>query len=1268
MLVNRDLKTDLWTDLRVESSDVVGIRLVGPFGTIRVFNIYNDGANNASLDAIRRYRRIHPQTEYEVQPVHDIWAGDMNRHDPTWELPSNHHLFTRRNLELAAPLIRMVAEADMIMALPAAMPTLEALNSKNLTRPDNVFCSQSLESELILCTVRRDLQPPKTDHFPILCHINIVPTRREFTPKPNFRTVDWEKFREDLKRRLTTIHEPREIDSITMFQQHLTAIDAVVAASVEEVVPKTKDTPYCKRWWSNQLKAKKKEVQRLGGRAARKEWERDHPVHHEYRQAKVKYAQMIQDAKVGCWAEWLEGQVSAGADMWKASKMVSSEPSDGGTCRVPELEKPKPEGDKSPIEYISDNATKAELFFELFFLPRPDELLTPHDEEYPQPRWTFRNFSDKQVEKIFRGMKPNKATKAGSVHNNIMIHCADLLAPYMGPIYRATFNIEHYPDDWAEYGTQVIRKPGKPDYRKRGAHRPVVYSDGWARGLNSGVGKNLQWACEKFGLLPPNHFGGRPGRTTTDAIMALVCKVKQAWRSKKVASALFLDVESAFPSVDIRVLAHEMRMMGVPNEYVEWMMRRMAKRRTRLMFDDFCSDWISVDNGIDQGDPASGMYWLIYSAALLRIFQDKNSEHGLAYMDDLTVVAVGRNVKEAHKKLEKVICRKDGVLDWAKVHNCRFGMLKTYLVDFTREKERIPVQPQLDVGQAGNRTPPKKRGRKTRPKKGPPIQLQGHTITPVESTRLLGVVLDAELNWSEQIAIAMKKGQTWVSQFYRLSKVSGGAASRIMRRFFQAIAIPRMLYAAEVWLTPTRSTRNAQGVKERNVSAAVITKLASIQRQAARMITGAMRTTATDVTDFHANLLPMHLYVDKLRHRAATRLGTLPVDHPLWKDVRKPTKHSIKRHRGPIDDLVQTFKIQPECMETIQPIRQSPRWEFQGEVVILSGQEAVDFEAADQTALKIYTDGSGVEGRVGAAAVMFHKGLEVRAERFHLGSLQRHEVYDAEGVGLLMAMDMVRRRRQTTRRVVIYADSEAAIRAVLLSKPTPSHYIWDAFHQSYTAAKRRHPDLRVTIRWIPGHKGIVGNERADEEAKRAARNRGRRKKGWPAILRQALPWNRSSIRKTFSMQLQRHAEQRWTSSKRYRRLRTTDPARRPNKFQALIKPPLTKTHISILTQLRTTHCPLNAHLHRIRQIDHPKCEHCSADSETVEHFLLHCPAFAEPRRQLRHRIGYAAGSLSKLLSTRKHLPHLMTFIRGTGRFSNTFPHIPDIDLGDDNGN
>ena len=46
------------------------------------------------------------------------------------------------------------------------------------------------------------------------------------------------------------------------------------------------------------------------------------------------------------------------------------------------------------------------------------------------------------------------------------------------------------------------------------------------------IAEKLTFYMEKHGLLPPMHFGGRPGRTTTDALHTLTYKIKDAWRKK----------------------------------------------------------------------------------------------------------------------------------------------------------------------------------------------------------------------------------------------------------------------------------------------------------------------------------------------------------------------------------------------------------------------------------------------------------------------------------------------------------------------------------------------------------------------------------------------------------------------------------------------------------------------------------------------------------------------------------------------------------------
>ncbi len=81
-----------------------------------------------------------------------------------------------------------------------------------------------------------------------------------------------------------------------------------------------------------------------------------------------------------------------------------------------------------------------------------------------------------------------------------------------------------------------------------------------------------------------------------------------------------------------------------------------------------------------------------------------------------------------------------------------------------------------------------------------------------------------------------------------------------MRLTYIFIAIPRILYAADVFLNPQRRMKKKR--KDGKSSIRTVNCLASIQRKAAILITGAMHTTAADVLDIHANLLPMMGQVD----------------------------------------------------------------------------------------------------------------------------------------------------------------------------------------------------------------------------------------------------------------------------------------------------------------------------------------------------------------------------------------------------------------------
>ena len=158
-----------WKEVNLVSYDITGVHLHGPFGSICVINIYNDCENNGSLEVVEEYMR-RKEGRGEVgdrgrsgKKESVIWLGDFNRHHPLWDEERNTHLFTKNALEATQPLLDMISEYDLHMALPKDIPTLEASSTKNYTRVDNVFCSPDIFDCFIECNTYPHWHPQKTD-------------------------------------------------------------------------------------------------------------------------------------------------------------------------------------------------------------------------------------------------------------------------------------------------------------------------------------------------------------------------------------------------------------------------------------------------------------------------------------------------------------------------------------------------------------------------------------------------------------------------------------------------------------------------------------------------------------------------------------------------------------------------------------------------------------------------------------------------------------------------------------------------------------------------------------------------------------------------------------------------------------------------------------------------------------------------------------------------------------------------------------------------
>jgi len=613
-LVSTRISKNKWKQVHVQSADVTAVELTGDFGSVSFYNVYNACENSDTLFKMQDFwnRRHPPQRGDNANNM--VWVGDFNRHHPLWDDPGSIRLFTPANLDAASVLVDLVGTFGMEMPLPAGIPTLETFRTGSLSRPDNVFCSAPLAPAFVECQTRPELRPARTDHFPITGTLDLTPERSAPPARRNWKSVQWDEFRTSLSDNLGAIGQARPIQDKNNFFAVFNLLTAAIQSTTDQHVPETKTTPYTKWWWSPELAQMRKQKHCLKARSYRFRAQLLHPVHEEARKAANEYATRISEAKKKHWEEWLE-DVNID-NVWTAHKYAGGAPTDGGNTRIPTL---KTQANGRPQE-LDDNEEKSKLLYETFFPPPPADPRADLPTDYPEPVCEFTPITDNQVYRAIRSLAPFKAPGPNGVSNVVFTKCADQLVPWMGHLFRATFEFNVFPTEWLTSKTVVIRKPGRPDYSAPKAYRPIALLDTMSKILSACVAEDLVWIVNKHNLLPSTHFGGLPGRSTTDSLHLLTKFVHDAWAhpTDHYVSLLFLDVKAAFPSVVPKRLFHNMRKRGIPKQYTDWYRLRLTGRQTVLCFDDYVSPLFNIDSGVDQGCPLSMVGFLCWNKQVVR--------------------------------------------------------------------------------------------------------------------------------------------------------------------------------------------------------------------------------------------------------------------------------------------------------------------------------------------------------------------------------------------------------------------------------------------------------------------------------------------------------------------------------------------------------------------------------------------------------------------------------------------------------------------------
>ena len=130
-------------------------------------------------------------------------------------------------------------------------------------RPNNVFTSSSLINDIILCGTWPNECPARSDHIPVVTHLNIEIDRQVEAAQPNFKAANWEEVRKELSLKLANLDSGEDIPTEAIFLSHADKLTREMTGVIATAVPQGGPVPHHKHWWSRELTNKCSEVCRL---------------------------------------------------------------------------------------------------------------------------------------------------------------------------------------------------------------------------------------------------------------------------------------------------------------------------------------------------------------------------------------------------------------------------------------------------------------------------------------------------------------------------------------------------------------------------------------------------------------------------------------------------------------------------------------------------------------------------------------------------------------------------------------------------------------------------------------------------------------------------------------------------------------------------------------------------------------------------------------------------------------------------------------------
>ena len=406
------------------------------------------------------------------------------------------------------------------------------------------------------------------------------------------------------------------------------------------------------------------------------------------------------------------------------------------------------------------------------------------------PKFEFAPESENSIEKLIDKIRIDVATGEDSISARLIKDIKSTISPVLTQIINTGYTCSKFPDCMKKAAIKVIHK--KESTEEISNYRPISILPTLSKIFERAAVNQIMDYLESNNLLSNCQHAYRGNHSTVSCLFESVNYLHKMIDNKRWTAIASLDLSKAFDSISHKLMLKKLLKLGLSRNTTDWISSYLTNRTQITKFKHYTSGEETILSGVPQGSILGPLLFLCFTNDLFQEFQEDCKI--ISYADDTQIIVNARKIEQLKQKIENVIT---AAQTWYKKNSMKNNIGKTEVIVFnTNQKQNCQIKIKvIDEGK--------------------PV-----TIESKNSIKILGIILDSNLNWEKQVNATKKKAFNVTRNLHRINHL---LPEKQRIKLYHAIISPQFSYADIIW----------GGCRQKETR-----RLQSVQNFAAKSITG----------------------------------------------------------------------------------------------------------------------------------------------------------------------------------------------------------------------------------------------------------------------------------------------------------------------------------------------------------------------------------------------------------------------------------------------